>query len=238
MILDSERELVDRCVAQDRTAWAELATKYSGLVYSSIHQTLRTRGIRSSSDQISDWHNGIFLSLYDRNCRKLQQFDGRCRLTTWIKVVSVHFTIDRIRKLGREDVLQDDEEGKRSVLDSVVSPEDGAQSQVELEQDLELLRAVVETLSPQDRRLVEMIFFEELPAAEIAANLNTTLGAVYTRKNRLLRKLEARMNKKIARQEHEGRSSDTDNAPAAGSNDPQVPQHGMHPISLGGRHGI
>ncbi|NUN12377.1 MAG: sigma-70 family RNA polymerase sigma factor [Myxococcales bacterium] len=213
MILDSERELVDRCIAQDRGAWAELATKYSGLVYSSIHQTLRTRGIRSSSDQISDWHNGIFLSLYDRNCRKLQQFDGRCRLTTWIKVVSVHFTIDRIRKLGREDVLQEDDDGKRSILDTLVSPNEGAQTQVELEQDLETLRSVVDSLSPQDRRLVEMIFFEELPAADIAAELKTTLGAVYTRKNRLLRKLEVRMNKKLARQEHPSWSSDTDDVP-------------------------
>jgi len=52
-----------------------------------------------------------------------------------------------------------------------------------------ILDDVLRELPPRDRQLVRLTFVEGLSGEEVARALGTTVGAVYTRKNRIRKRL-------------------------------------------------
>lgn len=194
---EDEQILIDRCLGGDQRAWSEFVERYTDLVYSSIHHSLRARGARMGSDEVEDLHNGIFLAFIERDGRKLRQFDGRCRLTSWIKVVSVNYTIDRLRRRRRVVSLDDSSGDGPGLIALLESDERVASESLETRQDLKLVAVVVAKLSKSERELVDLLFVQERPFPEIAERLGTSLGAVYTRKNRLIAKIKDRFDKEL-----------------------------------------
>ena len=57
------------------------------------------------------------------------------------------------------------------------------------EESLGLLREVIEQLSTKDKLLIELFYLKELPPEEIAQILKISVGALYTRKNRVMGKM-------------------------------------------------
>lgn len=196
-VRDDEQVLIDRCLEGDQAAWSNFVERYTDLVFSSIHHSLRARNARMSSDEVEDLHNGIFLAFIERDGRKLRQFDGRCRLTSWIKVISVNYTIDRLRR-RRRTVSLDDTTGDAPPLVAQIESDDRAASDtLEIRQELGFVSQVVAKLSRSERELVDLLFVQERPFPEIAERLGTSLGAVYTRKNRLIAKIKDRYEKEL-----------------------------------------
>ena len=212
-VRDDERELIERCLAEGEAGWDEFVERYSDLVYSTIHHTLRGRGALFQADEVADLHNGIFLSFIEKNARKLRQFDGRCRLTSWVKVVSVNFTIDRLRKQRRMQSLDEPMGGEGpSLLDNLQSGDRSATASLLRQEEVEALHEVIGRLTKSERELLELLYFQERPFPEIADQLGTSLGAIYTRKNRLLNKVKQRFEKKMKREKKVARSSQWDEA--------------------------
>jgi RNA polymerase sigma-70 factor (ECF subfamily) len=211
-IRDDERELIERCLSEGQDGWDEFVERYSDLVYSSIHHTLRGRGVRLQADEVSDLHNGIFLSFIEKNAHKLRQFDGRCRLTSWVKVVSVNYTIDRLRKQRRVTSLDDTTGSGPSLIETLESPERSATTSLLRQEEVGTLQDVIAKLGKSERELLDLLFFQERPFPEIAERLGTSLGAVYTRKNRLLNKIKSRFEKKLKRENRVSRPSEWDEA--------------------------
>jgi RNA polymerase sigma factor (sigma-70 family) len=202
VIQDDERELVERCVDNDRAAWNELVTRYSALVYASIHRTLRARGVRIDADDVAELHNSIFLALYENDCRRLRQFGGRCRLTSWIKVVSVNYTIDKLRQRFRVRWLSiddTDDDGYNPFAERLVAEDPDPEHRASSREETLALAQVIDELTDADRQLLERLFLEDVPFQDIADELGTSLGAVYTRKNRLVARLKAGQDKQLSR---------------------------------------
>ena len=204
-VREDEQILIDRCLAGEQAAWGQFVERYTDLVFSSIHHSLRARGARMSSDEVEDLHNGIFLAFIERDGHKLRQFDGRCRLTSWVKVVSVNYTIDRLRR-RRRTVSLDDTDGDSAPLVALLElDQPGASDTLQARQELTLIARIVAGLPKADRELVDLLFVEERPFQEIADRLGTSLGAVYTRKNRLISKLKDKLEKELRKTRDKGR---------------------------------
>ncbi len=107
----ADGDLVERCVRGDRAAWDHFVERFSGLVYFSICHLLRAKGASVPADLLGEVHNAVFLSLLEDDCCRLRRFSGRCKLSHWLKVVSVNRTIDFPRK-QRPDRPLDDPEGE------------------------------------------------------------------------------------------------------------------------------
>jgi RNA polymerase sigma factor (sigma-70 family) len=209
-MLDDERALVLACAANDRRAWNELVQRYSLLVYSSVLRAARAQGIALSEEEVDDLHNAVFVALYEDDCRRLRACEGRCRLTSWIKVVSVNLSIDYIRRkrrMRRTFVADTDSADGPSWLDAAPDGVD-AERKLAARREWSWLQRAMGELTPQDRLLLERLFVDEASYEDIAAELHTTVGAVYTRKTRLLDKLRAAVPGEIVRKKGEGRASD------------------------------
>lgn len=187
---DTDADLVQACVAGERPAWNELVARYTNLVYASILRAARGRGTHLSDDEVADLHQGIFLALYEDDCRRLRAFGGRCKLSSWIKVVSVNLTIDQLRRRQRARKtfapvpMTDD-----GVFIEPPSPGGDVERHVMAIRDVDSLRQAVEALAEPDRILLDRLFAEEVPYEDIAAELGVSVGAIYTRKTRLLNRL-------------------------------------------------
>lgn len=109
----------------------------------------------------------------------------KAKASTWIFVVARNSWIDRLR---REKV----ELAYRDVSDvSVESGEEAPDDVIARSQSEDQLRAAMETLSAEQRKVVQLSFFEDRPHSEIADRLSLPLGTVKSRLRLALVRLRA-----------------------------------------------
>lgn len=157
-----DAEAVERIRAGDETALAEIYDRYSGVVYSVALRVLGDTGL--AEDVLQD----IFLQLW----RHPQSFDSsRGSLAPWLAVIARHRAIDHLRK--RRPQL--------NIEDIVIGVNPKLQSSAELNQTIANVRGVLQKLPAEQRRAVEMAFFEEMTHVEIAKITGEPLGTIKTR---------------------------------------------------------
>ncbi len=185
-----DRRLVEACRRGETRAWRTLLERYEVTIHYAVLNTLRARGHEPSSDEVADLEADIVLALAKNDFRKLGRYAGRCKLSHWLKVVSNNFTIDRLRQ-KRPTVSLDDQDAPvakalRATLDT---GEPLPNQRYEREQLLAAMRDLYVELPDCDRHFIQLHVYEELGFEEIADRMETTVGAIYARKNRVRKKL-------------------------------------------------
>ncbi len=160
--MSKEAELLARIQAGDESAMAVLYDRYSRIVYSVALRVLRSPA--SAEDVMQE----VFMQIW----RHPESFAAsRGSMGGWLAVVARNRSIDLLRRRKPTDSVED------VVLPS---PYDLA-AEAEQHALLEKTRAVMQTLSPEQRKSVEMAFFDGLTHAEIAETTGDPLGTVKTR---------------------------------------------------------
>ena len=184
----TDQQLLDGCVSGDKASWERFVKQYSKLIYHSIYKTLRVNASPTDPEDINDLFQEMFASICADKCRKLRMFDP-CKgvsLASWLRMIAVRMTIDHLRKRRSSASLED--------LLTEPSQEGGQETYVD-EESLRCLSGVLQELPDKDKLLIDLFYFKELPPEEIARILKISIGAIYTRKNRVIEKI-----KQIARQ--------------------------------------
>lgn len=183
-----EKELLRACFSGDRRAWERFVEEYSKLVYFSIHQTFKMKGVNASQDEANELFNEVFLGLFENNFAKLRNFKWKndCSLATWLRLITSRKTIDYLKSKRR-----------RSKMLDIDSPE--VQEELEAESEVEhsvldgereeLLRRAVSQLSAEEINFLNLCFIKELAPEKIAEMLGITVSSVYSRKNRIKEKI-------------------------------------------------
>lgn len=141
---------------------ADLYDRYSGIVYG---VALRVLGDTTAAEDVLQ---EIFLQLW----RKPQAFNAdRGRLAPWLAVIARNRAIDLLRKRPVEEEIDE------LAVSTRVDLEDLAAQHLAVEK----VRGVVADLPPEQRRVLEMAFFEGLTHTEIAGKTGEPLGTVKTR---------------------------------------------------------
>ncbi len=182
-------QLVQDCVNGDRAQWMELLERYESTVYFAILQTLRVRGAQHDEDTVLDMQCDLMVRLVKDDFRKLSRYSGRCKLGHWLKIVAGHHVIDELRHRRPTLSLDDSAEHARAVQRTLVSPTPAPDQVLGRREQLQALRALCGELPEADRRFIELHVEHELSFEEIAVVMETTVGAVYARKNRVRKKL-------------------------------------------------
>jgi RNA polymerase sigma factor (sigma-70 family) len=176
----NDTRLVKECLSGNEAAWSQLIDKYKALIYSiPIKYNLPPQ-------EAAD----VFQSTCVELLVRLPELREPRALPKWLMQVA-HHECYRVKRLSQRVVSRDSEEN---------SPEPEtpplAESLVVQTQEEQMLREAMAVLTPQCRRLVEMLFFESpsRPYAEVAAELGLALGSIgFTRQKcieRLRRQLE------------------------------------------------
>ena len=157
-----EAALLVRLRDGDQGAMAEIYDRYSRIVYG---VAVRVLGSTAAAEDVVQ---EVFLRLW----RNPQAFDAnRGRLGAWLAVIARNRAIDHLRKRPLEDAIDD------LPLSTGVNLENEAAQRLAVEK----VRTVLNGLPQDQRRLLEMAYFEGMTHTEIAGKTGEPLGTVKTR---------------------------------------------------------
>ncbi|HWY09126.1 MAG TPA: sigma-70 family RNA polymerase sigma factor [Candidatus Acidoferrales bacterium] len=171
--------LVKECLSGNEAAWSQLIDKYKALIYSiPVKYNLPPH-------EAADVFQATCVELLVR----LPELREPRALPKWLMQVA-HHECYRVKRLSQRVVSRDGEATPEPETPAI------AESLVQQTQEEQMLREAMAVLTPQCRRLVEMLFFESpsRPYAQVAAELGLALGSIgFTRQKcieRLRRQLE------------------------------------------------
>lgn len=195
---EEDRRLLARCFAGDTSATEEFVLRFSDLVYRYVQQTLIIKNIRFTDSDIEDFHNTVFLSLFEKDCHRLKQYQGKngCTLATWVRTVTVRIILNHIRKKGIDGIKE--RSRLLSLEDFFELTEEGqnAPERMECSEREQLIREGMKTLAPRERLLLKLHFDKELSLPDVADTLSVSIQNAYTIKHRALEKLKSYVKNK------------------------------------------
>jgi RNA polymerase sigma-70 factor (ECF subfamily) len=152
-------DLGQRFAGGDEDAFTEVVRQYSRKVYALCYRTLR------DEEEAKDMAQEVFVRIYTRR----SSFKGRSSLYTWIYRVALNMCFTHLKKRRVGMVPLEDVERTLSAR-----PAAGPDGSLELETRL---KAAVESLSPKQRAVFSMRFYDKMTYREIAEAVGTTVGA-------------------------------------------------------------
>ena len=157
-----EAALIARIRAGDESAMADVYDRHSGIVYAVALRVL------ANTSAAEDVLQEVFLQLW----RNPQSFDAeRGRLAPWLAVIARNRAIDVLRKRPIEEDITE------LPISTGVNLEDEAAERMAISK----VREAFAQLPQDQRRLLEMAFFEGMTHSEIAHKTGEPLGTVKTR---------------------------------------------------------
>jgi len=185
-------ELICKCITGDRQAREEFLKAYSRLMYRYIHATLKAHGVPSHQANPDDLYHDLFVFLFERNCRKLESFQGKngCSFASWLRLVVVNFVLDRLRKLKTAPVSLDEEDGEGADIKSILA--DMAPAVIENLSDKERIKSLEECiglLDTKDKYFLELHLYQEIDLERLAGIFQVSRPALDMRKSRIFGKL-------------------------------------------------
>ena len=154
--------LLTRMGQRDENAMEDLFRRYSGAVYSVALRVLHDSG------QAEDVLQEVFLQLWRNPAAFVQQ---RGSLGGWLVVVARNRAIDMLRRRKPSD----------SVDDVVLASSVNVAEEAERNTTMEKVRQVIAGLPEEQRKTLELAYFEGLSHTEIASRTGDPLGTVKTR---------------------------------------------------------
>lgn len=169
----TDEDLLRRIAARDPAALASLYDRYAPLVYGLARRIVRDDG------QAEDLVQEVFLRVWYRP----EVYDrGRGTFRAWLLSVAHHLAVDVLRRRRREVSYQDKLAGP-----GTTDPIEAAVDQIEGA----AVRSLLGRLPADQRRVIELAYFEGLTQREIAERLGEPLGTVKTRLRLGIMKLRA-----------------------------------------------
>ena len=166
VVMEGDAELITRLQRRDPQALAELYDRYGRLAYSLILRVVRDVGV--AEDLVQE----TFLRIWNR----VQGFDAeKGAVGPWLMAVARNRAIDYLRSTtGRARNSLELETTEHPAL------------YTDMERDLlfsdkaRRVKAALEKLSPRQREVIELAYYEGLSQTEMAERLGQPLGTVKT----------------------------------------------------------
>ena len=190
----SDRELLEACFSGDRNAWETFVREYSKLVYYSVHQIFKIRGMVPDSDEVDDLYGSVYLMFFENDFARLRSFKGKndCSLASWIRLLASRKTLDYLREKGRRSRIID----HHSEINYGHPSGQNIETEALEHEQAAIFREALLELGAEDLTFLNLFYEQELPPESIARMLGVTVSTVYSKKNRLKGKLKRIIEKK------------------------------------------
>jgi RNA polymerase sigma factor (sigma-70 family) len=187
----SDLEFVQRCASHDEQAWDEFLKKYSRLIYSYIHSVLRSKGSTLPQEQLQDIFQELICALIKDDFRRLKSFQAKngCSLASWLRQVTINFTIDYLRKL-KPAISLDEENEEGFSLKDIVTDNSLPVSEKANQEELSMhLAECIEALEVKDKYFIRLHFDRGIKLEALREYFKVTRGAIDMCKARILDRL-------------------------------------------------
>lgn len=172
---DVNINLIRRCRAGDREAFAQLLSRHQGYLYRLCY------GYLGRQEDALDVMQEVYIKVF----RYLESFDEEREFRPWLKRIAINSCLNYRRQRNKEQPLsleRENEEGW-SLLENLPAGDD-VEEQVIGHTIQEDVRKCLELLPAGARMVITLHYFEDMPCREIAVLLDQPLGTV---KNSLFR---------------------------------------------------
>ena len=185
-------EFVQGCLKGDKHFWNEFLLRYSHLIYNYIYSVLSVKGRNLPDDQVEDIFHDIFHVLIKDNYKKLATYQARngCSLASWLRQVTVNFTIDYLRRLKPAVSIDAESEEGFSLKDTLADLSPAAADFLNHQDKLRTLYECIDLLETGEQYFMELFLGQELSLEQIKDHLKITRGAMDMRKSRIFQKLQ------------------------------------------------
>jgi RNA polymerase sigma-70 factor (ECF subfamily) len=181
-----EAELMNRVAARDQQAFAELTEKYSALIFSTAFKVL------NHYEDTEDIMNEVLATIW----KKADTYHPKKgSLVTWICTTTRNRAIDRVRSVQRRCALYDRFEEK--VEGDAPEYSLTGREALYLSDARTILQSAVVALSPEQREVIELAYFEGLTQKQISERIDSPLGTVKARIRRGVERLRVSINDKL-----------------------------------------
>ncbi|HYH64341.1 MAG TPA: sigma-70 family RNA polymerase sigma factor [Urbifossiella sp.] len=183
--------LLERVRHQDAAAWHRLVLLFTPVVY----QWVRRGGVAEAdaADVVQDPFVGVLHSVVEFR----RDYDG-ATFRGWLRRITQHKVRDFFRRRADGPAAEGGSAANvRLQLHADLAPDDAAEetdetdSQSLVRRGLELIR---DEFEPRTWQAFQAVGVDERPAAEVAAELGMSVGAVYVAKSRVLKRLREELN--------------------------------------------
>ncbi|HET7216258.1 MAG TPA: RNA polymerase sigma factor [Terriglobia bacterium] len=170
--MDSDLELVKRCLKGEEAAWEALLQANTHKVYTLCYR------FTGRSEDAEDLTQEVFIKVF----RTLKSYDPlQAKFATWVNRIARNHLVDHYRRT-RSDRITSTLDESLPIPDS--SPQGQPASRVESRERQEKLQAGLSKLSPDLREAVILRDLQDMDYAEIAQVLEVPEGTVKSRINR------------------------------------------------------
>lgn len=161
----SEEELVARLQRNDRVAYEYLYDNYSAALYGVIHR------IVLNDETASDVLQEAFVKIWNG----ISSYDAKKgKLFTWMLNISRNMAIDKTRS-------KDFNNSQKNQSTEIVVNQMGRLKTDDLKPEHIGLAELIEKLDPNEKFLIDLMYFKGYTQSEIAEEYNIPLGTVKTR---------------------------------------------------------
>jgi RNA polymerase sigma factor (sigma-70 family) len=159
----SQAELIDRLLQRDRKAFERLYDDYSPAIYGLVLKVLRDEAL--AEDALQD----AFVRIW----QKIHTYDeSKGRLFTWMLNVARNIAIDKLRA----------NTSRKAELTTSLQPSIEARGpSTTMQIDHIGIREIVDGLSPDQKMVIELIYFQGYTQAEVSEEFGIPLGTVKSR---------------------------------------------------------
>jgi RNA polymerase sigma-70 factor (ECF subfamily) len=179
----SEKELVARLQVKDRAAFSMLYNNYSAALYGVILRIVKCE--QTAEDTMQETFVKVWASFPSYNSTK-------GRLYTWLLNIARHAAIDAVRaphyrkRISTQEISEDGP-CLRHTAHYPFNP------------DCMDVRRLMEMLRPEQREIIDLMYFEGLTQSEIAEEFGIPLGTVKTRARSALQALRGLFAPQLAK---------------------------------------
>jgi RNA polymerase sigma-70 factor (ECF subfamily) len=182
---EQDAQLVERLKRREPQAMADLYDRYGKLVYSLIYRIVKDGGVAE------DLAQETFLRVWNR----VQFFDQqRGVIGPWILAVARNRAIDYLRSVA----------GRMSQHSTELDATDHPSQFANLEKEIlnsdraRVIKEAFQKLTPNQREVLELAYYEGLSQSEMAARMKQPLGTVKTWVRTALKALRSELGEALA----------------------------------------
>jgi RNA polymerase sigma-70 factor, ECF subfamily len=181
-------DLLRRMVEGDSAALGVFYDAHASTLFALVCRILND--VKEAEDVLQE----VFLQIWD----KAAAFDAtQGRPLAWAITVARHKAIDRLRATQRRRAqLLPESEMEREAAEACSAPESSPPDAAGANEEAQWVRAALAGLPAQQRRAIELAFFDGLSQTEIAAALNEPLGTIKARIRRGMLRLRAELGER------------------------------------------
>jgi RNA polymerase sigma factor (sigma-70 family) len=188
--MNTDLEFARKCCGGDMQAWDEFLIRYSRLIYTYIFSAAKSSGRLLTASEKEDIFQDIILSLIEDGFHKLKSYRSlnNCSLASWLRQVTVNFTLSRLSRRPPLSLEQENDAGL-SLKELLPDSAGGAPEALSKGEEMDGLIECIERLELDDKYFLELNLNLGLNLEEIKEHLKISRGAVDMRRQRILERL-------------------------------------------------